>query len=660
MASFLWRARSAMRIDRVPLFAGHGLADANYRPPRLPYASVIGPLNLELEPERDPPRDAFLPVHTPGYLAGVPRQPAHPVPPPGTLTVRLDEEAEAVLDLDFGGLAGDPLSDDDTGRAVADAIESAIRTAVDDGGFMADGVPVADPARLEELRATTVRWDRARSRLVVASGRRGVFTGSNLADRQPSRVEVLDGQLAPALGLGEGALSATGRVVRHRRPSPTAVAVDVRFDMWSGSQLELANAIDAWARITPTRGQLLERHALLAADVEHGATTIRLQPDGESPTRWTLLQLERGGGRFADRLTGGAVELENGATVDDDGVNFDGDAVARLRFLEPPPIPYAWVPDHPGLEGYAASLRLRLDAGGAAGDALRVLAVEHDGRVVLALAVELAEENGNLVARLLGMADRADPPGGQFAGAVATVELEELQRGAEVHVTVDARTGAVSLFLGGEPLETSPAAPQPGRPAGGPDMDLVLGDPNGTPIPYTVSHLQFHGRPLGPLDPKLRLSAAPASAWLPGDPICLARSEDGVTPVGHPFVATVVEVVGDELTLDRPVQGTFRRANTLAYERSLFFSQRQLRRQDDLMNQLYRICAEYRVSTFLDERFPGVSAPLVEIPEVELRDLARLIAEETDPEHPVYPARPASGHPGTRALIASNVADGRS
>jgi hypothetical protein len=660
LASFLWRARSAMRIDRVPLFAGHGLADANYRPPRLPYASVIGPLNLELEPDRDPPRAVFLSVQTPGYLAGASRQPTDLVPPPGTLTVRLDGEAEAPIALDFGGLAGDPLSDADTGRAVADAIETAIRTAVDDGEFTADGPPIDEQARLDELRATTVRWDRARSRLVMASGRRGVFAGSDLAARQPSRVEVRDGRLPAALGLGEGALSAAGRIVRHRRPNPTAVAVDVRFDIWSGSQLELANAIDAWARITPTRGQLLERHALLAADAEHGATTIRLQPDGESPTRWTLLQLERGGGRFADRLTGRAVDLENGATVDDEGVSFDAGAVARLRFLEPQPIPYAWIPDHPGLEGYAASLRLQLDAGGAAGDALRVLALEHDGRVVLALAVELAEENGNLRARLLGMADRADPPGGQFAEAVATVDLEELERGAEVHVTADARTGAVSLFLNGEPLEASPAAPQPGRPAGGPDMDLVLGDQTGTPIPFTVSHLQLHGHPIGPLDPKLRPSAAPASAWSPGDLISLARSEDGISPAGDSFLATVVGVDGDELTLDRAIQGTFRRGSTLVYSRSLFFSQRQLRRQDDLMNQLYRICAEYRVSTFLDERYPSVSAPLVEIPEVELRDLARLTAEVADPDHPEYPARPASGHPGIRVQLTSNVADRRS
>ena len=68
----LWRARAGIRVEGS-LRAGHGMADAAYRPPALPYASVIGPLNIELEPERDLPRTVFLPVQAPGYLAGAER-----------------------------------------------------------------------------------------------------------------------------------------------------------------------------------------------------------------------------------------------------------------------------------------------------------------------------------------------------------------------------------------------------------------------------------------------------------------------------------------------------------------------------------------------------------------------------------------------------------
>lgn len=631
------------------------MADTNYRPARLPYASVIGPLNLELESERDPVRALYLWVQLPGYAASAERGPADLVPGPGSFSLRFDGDAETTLDLDFGLLAGDVLRAGDTGPAVAAAIESAIRSAVDDGSFAVDGTPVTDQERRDELRAATARWDRDRSRLVIASGRRGVATGPDTAFRRPSGVQFEDGALGRALGFDPRAVVAPGRVVRHRRPSPAAVAVDVRFDLWAGTQLELATALDAWARITPTRGQLLERPALLAADAADGMTTIRLQRDGESPTRWTLLQLERVGGRFADRLADRDIELFNGATIDDQGVRLEGNATARLRFLEPPPIPYAWIPEHPGADGYATSMRLKLEPGASAGDAMRVLTIEHDGLRVVALDVNVVQENGELRARVVVTGE--NEAGSPFGPVTGAIDVADAEGGAEIHVVVDARHG-VSLFVEGALLDLTTAPP--GRPPGGADMDLVIGDGNGTPVAFVVSHVQFHGRPLGPLDPKLRSSTAPASAWSVGDPVCLSSSEDGVTAVGDPFAATVVAVAGDELTLDRPVQGRFRRRSTLVYERALFFSQRQLRRQDDLMNQLYRICIEYRVSTFLDERFPSVSAPLVEITEVELRDLARLAAEEADPERPVYPVRPATGHPGTRALLTSSVTTGHS
>lgn len=35
--ALLWRARSGIRVEGLNFFAGHGVADPSYRPPRLPY-----------------------------------------------------------------------------------------------------------------------------------------------------------------------------------------------------------------------------------------------------------------------------------------------------------------------------------------------------------------------------------------------------------------------------------------------------------------------------------------------------------------------------------------------------------------------------------------------------------------------------------------------
>ena len=104
------------------------MADASYRPPALPYASVIGPLNIELEPDRDPPRTIFLPVQAPGYLAGAERVAADLVPAPGDLTLRIDGDIIVVADVDPGALAGESMTADGVGPAVAEALEQAIRT----------------------------------------------------------------------------------------------------------------------------------------------------------------------------------------------------------------------------------------------------------------------------------------------------------------------------------------------------------------------------------------------------------------------------------------------------------------------------------------------------------------------------------------------------
>ena len=519
LASLLVR-QAGLRVHRMPLFAGHGVVDANFRPARLPYVSITGPLNFELEPERDPTRPVHLWVQTPGYLAGATLGAGDVVPPAGAtpFTVAFDGDAEATLDPDLDAVAGEALDDPGTGRTVAAAIEAAVHTAVDAGGFVADGVPVDDPERRAELRAATVRYDDSRSRVVIASGRRGIVAEPGVGGWLPSGVEVRDGALAAALGLtGVAAVRAPGRVVRHQRPSPTAVAVDVRVDHWAGSQLELAAVLDAWVRITPTRGQLLEQPALLAADVEIGDTVIGLQPDGEPPAHSTLLQLERTGARFVDRLTAREATLVNGAVVDGAGLQLDGNATAAIRFFDAPPIPYAWLPDRPGRDGYSFSIGLTL-GGGAVGDVFRVLAATHDGQTVLAVDAEIVDDNGNARAQLRATGENA--VGGGFDVTTATFDTAGLAAGVEIHVVLDPLTG-VSVFVDGGVLGTAPTAL--GELPGGFDMTLVVGEPAvGVPAPITIVHVQVHGRPLGPVDPKLRTAIAPASAWAPADSVCIS------------------------------------------------------------------------------------------------------------------------------------------
>ncbi|WP_139307328.1 hypothetical protein [Micromonospora pattaloongensis] len=645
MASLLWRARAGIRTERMPCFAGHGMADPAYRPPRLPYVSVVGPLNVELEPERDPPRAAHLWVQTPGHVAGAPRTAAETVPAPGPLTLVLDGEVQVTATVDAGALAGQPLTSDGVAVAVAAAAEDALRDAIHAGAARSGGVPVTDPERVAELAALTVRWDATGRRFVISSGRRGTRPVAD-PDGRPSGVAVPApaGTVATALGLA-GVTGTPGRLVRHRRPLPTAVAVDVRVDLWAGSQLELADALDTWIRVTPTRGQLLERPALLAADVAQGATALRLQLQGDPGTRWTLLQLEPTGGGatgLTDRRTGRAPVLD-GATATEDGIRLDGAASAQCTFFDPPPVPLPWLPEHPAIDGYAVTAGLRFDAGAAVGDTAPVLTLEHAAVPVLSVQVEhvAGTNGGEPQARIRAEARRDD--GTHLAAAVATVAATRLVAGVELHVVADAATGVVTMFLDGAPVGAPNGDPAPGTPAAGPGLALRLGAAAGVTPAVTVGHVHVQGRPLGPPDPRSRAGVAPAAAWAPGDPVSLGRTEDGVTASGEVFAATVVAVDGDELILDRPVVGSFPRAASLVFARPLFFSQRQLRRQDDLMNRLYRICAEYRVSTFLDERFPSVSAPLVETPRIDITDFSRAV-------------RPAPGHPGTRAVLVTGSA----
>ncbi len=621
LAGLLWRLRAGVRAAGLPVRAGHGMADAAYRPPALPYGSVVGPLTVELEPERDPPRAVYLPVQAPGYLAGRTRTPADTVPAPGPLTLRLDGDTLAAADVNFGARQGQPFTDPDVGPAAATTLEQALRAST----FTVAGAAVTDPDRIAELAQLTARWDAPRRRFVVASGRRGVITGTDLLARQPSSVEPAGPPSASmtALGLaGDGVVVAPGRVVRHRRPTPTAVAVDVRVDLWAGSQSDLASVLDAWTRITATRGRVLIRPAVLAQDVDPADTEVRLLSPAEPAARDSLVLLDLIDGVARDRITGRAATLVGGPVVAGGRLALDGAERAELDFFDLPAIPVAWAPESPTSNGYAATVGLAAPPA-AAGQTLRLLTITGQGRE--ALRLDIAFTAG--AAELRATAMRANA--GDFAPATATVDQAALNRGIEVHVALDARRGGLSLAVGGDVVaggEWHSAGP----PVGGAGMRLVLGVPAGAPAnpsALSVRHLHLHGSPAGPPDPRLRLSAAPASAWSPGETFTLARSADGVSAAGDGVAATVLGVQGDRVLLDRPVQASFPRLGSIAYLRGEFFSQRTLRRSDDLMNQLYRMCAEYRVSTVLDELDPGVSAPLVESTDVQVRDFARLAAE---------------------------------
>lgn len=657
LEGLLWRARTGVRVEGPPLRAGHGMADAAYRPPALPYASVVGPLNIELEPDRDPPRSVYLPVQAPGYLAGAERTALDTIPAPGQLVLRLDGDTVVTAAVNFGALSGQPAITEGTGLHAASLLETALRS----GAFTRNGVAVTDPERLAELAVVTARWDVARRRFVVASGRRGVVTGPDLMQRQPSSVELGEpaGPVATALGFTAAtAVTAPGRLIRHRRPTPTAVAVDVRVDLWSGSQSELASVLDAWTRSTATRGQLLVRPAVLAEDVSPTDTSVRLLSPAEPAARTTIALLDAIDDAVVDRQTGRAARLVGaGAQVTDGALALTAAQHAELDFFELPAIPVAWAPDTPTANGYSATVGVRVSPG-AVGATVRMLTVLGpgadgaigQGRTALRLDVGFVAAGAELRASAM----RGDA--GEFTPATATVSTAALAAGMQVHVALDSRRGALRIAVDGEPLGAGGVSPA-GPPVGGPGMRLVLGSPAGAPqnqSTVAVQHVHLHGAPVGPPDPRLRLAAAPASAWSPGDPFVLARSADGVTTVGDGVATTVLGVQGDRILLDRPVQVAFPRAGSIAYRRSEFFSQRALRRSDDLMNQLYRVSAEYRVSTVLDELEAGVSSPLVESVDLQVRDFARLAAELATPGEPVFSGRPAGESPGTTAVFTTN------
>lgn len=603
---------------------------------------------METEPERGATAH-IVRVRNPGYLAGTPRDSTDLVPGPGFLGLLFDGSAWVSAPVDPGPLAGAALTG--AGPQLAAILQAALRAAVDDGLFVEDGVPVTDPVRRAELRALTVRWDAAPRRLVVSSGRRGPVSG-DLAAGVTSLVAaapLLADDLGPALGLGATAGSRAGAVTRSRDAAPTAVAVDVRLDLWAGTQGELATMLDAWFAVTPTRAEILLAPTPLAAGVAAGDTTVRLLFGVLPQSAATLLAAVAGDG-LTDRVAGRSPGLGGGASVTPQGVRLAGPGTATYPVVPLPAVAQAWHPRPAGALGWAVGLRLRIAAPSAEGDAGQVFRLAYGGAG--ALALRLVRTGTSY--RLDGTADRAD--GVPFAGGSVLVPAAALEadQPVDVHVLVDGAAGIVRVVAtGGSPVPpAAPAAPGPAASGVDEEVVLTLGDPSGSGLTVEIAEVRVDGRPLGPADSRLRRTGPAATVWSPGDPLVLSRSADGFTSAGNGFHAFVLSVDGDRVRLDRPVTEAYPAGATLAHQGRLFMAQRQLRRNDDLMNRIYRVAVEYRVSTFLDDLRSAVTAPLVERPEVEVRELLRLLAEQSGTP---LPARAAPATVGAQVLLTSST-----
>lgn len=120
----LWLARLALRSRVGVVRVGHGYADPNFRPPSLPFASLVGPLSIDVEPERDLPVASDVLVQLPGVLRGETRA-GETVPVGATLDLVLDEDAHVQLVLSGGNFASPAAA-----RALCQDVESRLRDAV--------------------------------------------------------------------------------------------------------------------------------------------------------------------------------------------------------------------------------------------------------------------------------------------------------------------------------------------------------------------------------------------------------------------------------------------------------------------------------------------------------------------------------------------------
>jgi len=645
LSGLIWQARLAFRGGSSRAFSSHGYVDQAYRPPRLPFVSVVGPLSFQTEPERDAGRPSHAPFRIPGHIIGQPRNDTVSIPPGGSLLLRFDGRATFSL----SGLPGGSFSNPDTGPALANALNTGLANALSNGLVLGpDGAPLDDAEHLAALASATARWDADGRRLAISSDE-GL---ASLEHRSSVEVLYTPGNIAPQLGLAPPQSSHEGRWFLHRLPAPKPLSVDVRIELWASSQGELAALVDTLALAVTTRGQLLTRPALLAEDIPDGASSLHLLPAGEPTTSESLLHFEASDTH--ERVRGASLTLSPGATRESapPRLVFTGSGSARVLVHPTPLIPVPLHANNPTPRGFSLSLGFALGPGGSQGQRLRLLSLGPEAQPVFLLELELFRVGPELFAELQATASLLQGATVATARTHWRVPLASLQgTGVLLHASVDGQSGALQLFLDGEsqPLGTPAATPTPptlapGIPTASRDMPLVLGNPAGNPLSLTVTSLHLLAEPLGPVDPSLRTSLASASRFRPGDVLTLATSEDGYRAGKQRFTGIVVSSEGDSLTLARPVQGHWPRGRTLVFQDELFFFQTHFRRKDDLLNHLYRCSVDYRVSAQLEVPTAHTSARLVERPEVEVV--------------PLSAGRPAHAAPGVTAIDTGSASGG--
>lgn len=636
----LWLARLGLRGRIGPVRAGHGYADPNFRPSSLPYASLVGPLAIDVETERDLAAASDVLVQLPGFLRGEPR--AGEVLAGGTLELVFDQDARIQITVEPGtfATAGEAAS-------ICLDIETKLSDAATAASFLDPaGNPITDPDRATELAAIVCRWDAARSAVTISSGRRGY-----VSKLLPSMVEVTGGTAATTLGFPAPVRGAPGRHARHKAPAPTAFVVDVRLDLWAASQRDLGYLIDSLISLLPTRSRVVTRPALLAADTAPGEITLRLLGSGEPTTPESLLHLEASDG-LSDRVTGTSLDATLDVTLESTPpcLRFSGSGTAHKVLARAPAVPDPRRVDALAPNGVSISLGIRL-VGAAVGHTGLLFVLSSNEQPVLqvgytVLNAILGDDPVDVVE--LGATGLFRTDAAVLTPATTTwrVPLAQLTAGATLHVSAQSGPGVVTLALDGTAQDTAELTQTPTSPVLAPgvfgvaeDLLLSLGNAAGNPAPLELTHVHLFSRVLSPLDPRLRPSVNGATSFRAGDIIALGSSERGLAVSGEVETFFVRGSMADTVTLDRPVSRHWRRREAIVHSREFFVQQSDVKRRDDLMNRLYRYCVGYRVSALLEQTDTPIVGNLVIQPVVDVV--------------PKTSAKPGHGAPGVSARVLS-------
>lgn len=648
--AWLWQARLSIRTAGARAFAAHGYVDPSYRPPRLPFVSVVGPLSLHVEPDRENGKAGTARIKIPGYAVSQVRAPAQTVPATGSLALRFDGRAQVTLAL--AGLPVTAFGDPTTGPAVAAAVNAALVAALAGNQYKdTDGSTLVDPVLLAGLASVALKWSPQTQQFALTS------TPGTAATGQRSQVEILPiaNDLAPALGLAPPFARGEGRQRIHKLPAPRPMMVEVRVDLWAHSQIDMAVMFDGLANAAPTRGRLALRPSLLAVDAADGATQLKLLDRGEPTTLDSLVHLEGGDG-LTERVRGIAYTASAGAAADPVAGRFMLSGTGQLTgpVWVSPLLPDPLFATQPAPAGFAAALGLALDPAAAAGDSYPLLTLTEGATPVATVGLEvvgvtLPSGDPAVFGEVTAAATlvRGGVPG--TATTTWRIPLAQLQAGGTLHAMVSGDTGAIVLAWDGDPQRlddalTTPTPPvaYPGVPAMGADMVLALGSSGAAlPHPVAISHVHIFKEPYGPIDPKIRTSVAAAGRLRPGDMIAVASCDDGWRIGETKSLALVESVTGTTVTLTRPIAGAFPRGRALVYQDECFFFQTAVKRRDDLMNRLYHTSVDYRVSALLED-------PVV-------RTSTTLVLETQELVNPRGAPRGSSGHPGVTAVDADQV-----